>query len=246
MDKMPAYTFRDAIRLRGFLKKLGPLIAEKLEPRIAAVLEEGEPMPDIAHVLDVLGRLVFAAHLKLEKKDTEKHRHNISAASARFDLRRDVMPVLRARVQEARKWLRTHVAPETLKLILPFKGRTPRSDEALEDLAIRMVRGLSKLEPVQTPGGPVDPAGWADYLREPLEQASGLLGEVDHYVERRRESVQEKTEATREYDLLFRRVARVGWIFCHLAGIEKTARKIVYKGGRPGVKVKKQGNRNVV
>ena len=41
------------------------------------------------------------------------------------------------------------------------------------------------------------------------------------------------------FDTFFRRVARIGWIFCHLGGVERDARLLVYKGGRPGVKTKK-------
>ena len=52
-------------------------------------------------------------------------------------------------------------------------------------------------------------------------------------------TVKKKAAAMKTYDALFRRVARVGWIFCHLGGIEETARNLVYKGGRPGVKTKK-------
>ncbi len=52
-------------------------------------------------------------------------------------------------------------------------------------------------------------------------------------------STEKKAEAMKTLDTFFRRVARVGWIFCHLAGRERDARKLVYKGGRPGVKVKK-------
>ncbi len=243
MDKMPAYRWRDSIRLASFLKGIGPQIAKALEPKMAAVLEEGEQLPDLAHLLDVLGRMVVAEQDRFDKKDMDKHRHAGSAASVRLELRRDVMPELRARVKQVRKWMRTHINPGTLKIILPFKGRTPRSDEGLEDLAKLMVRRLADRKPIQTPGGPVDPAGWAEYLREPLAKASGLLGEIDGYHEGKSLSAKQKAEAMKSYDKLFRRVARVGWIFCHLGGIEKTARHLVYRGGRPGEKIKKPRRR---
>ena len=62
---------------------------------------------------------------------------------------------------------------------------------------------------------------------------------MDSHVEDRILSTEEKTEAMKTYDTLFRRVARVGWIFCHLGGIEKVARRHFYRGGRPGEKTKK-------
>ncbi len=238
MDKMPAYRWRDAHRLAGFLKGAGPNVAEALEPRMAAVLKEGEEMPDLAHLFDVLGRMVVAEEDDLDQRDYEKQRHDGNAAAARRDLRQQAMPLLRSRVQEVRKVMRSHIDPEEIAKILDFEGRTPRSDEGLEDLATVMVRRLPVLKPIPTPGGSVDPAGWAQYLRQPLAQVSGLLGEIDGNIEKRSLSTEKKAEAMKTFDTFFRRVARVGWIFCHLAGQERDARKLVYKGGRPGVKVK--------
>lgn len=239
MDKMPAYRWRDAVRLAVFLKGSGPKIAKELEPKMAAVLKDGEELPDLAHLFDVLGRMVVAEEKHLDEQDYEKQRHDVNAASARFDLRREAMPLLRSRVQDVRRWMKSNMTPEKIKTILDFEGRTPRDDEGLEDLATVMVRRLPGLEPIQTPSGPVDPAGWAEYLRQPLAQASGLLGAIDGHIEGRGVSTKKKAEAMKTYDTLFRRIARVGWIFCHMAGLERDARRMVYKGGRPGVKVKK-------
>ncbi len=239
MPKMTAYRFRDAQRLAAYLKGVGPKLAKALEPGMAAVLEEGEELPDLAHLLDVLGRMVVAEERNLNERDFEKEQHDINADSARRDLRQKAMPVLRSRVQEVRKLMKTHMDPKKIAKVLGFEGRTPRSDEGLEDLATIMVRRLPALKPIEAPGGPVDPAGWAEYLRQPLKQTSGLLGAIDRHIEHRILSTQEKAEAMTIYDKLFRRIARVGSIFCHLAGEERDARSLVYKGGRPGVKVKK-------
>ncbi len=236
---MPAYRWKDALQMAAFLRRVGPEIAEALAPKMAAVLEDGEELPDLAHLLDVLGRVVVAEEEELKKRNNEKRLHGGNAASARFDLRRYEMPLLRSRVKEVRKWLRAHLSPKEIEKTLRFKGRTPRSDEGLEDLATVMVRRLPEIKPFETPAGTVDPAKWADYLRQPLEKVSGLLGEIGRYTERRILSTEKKAEAMKSYDTLFRRVARIGWIFCHLGGLEKTARKLVYKGGRPGVKTKK-------
>ena len=240
VDKMPAYRWRDAHRLASFLRGAGPKIAKALESDMAAVLEDGEELPDLAHLLDVLGRMVLAKQVELDARDDEKADHNAEAASARLELRRDAMPLLRSRVKEVRKWLRGHLADEEIEKLLRFKGRTPRSDEPLEDLATIMVRELPKLKPFQTPAGPVDPAHWAEYLRQPLEHASGLLGEIDRCIERRILCTEQKAKAMKVYDTLFRRIARIGWIFCYMGGRERDAHKLVYKGGRPGVKVKKR------
>ena len=40
MDKMPTFQWRDARRLAGYLKAIGPDIAEELEPQMREVLED--------------------------------------------------------------------------------------------------------------------------------------------------------------------------------------------------------------
>ncbi len=236
---MPAYRWRDANRLASVLRDAGPKIAKALEPEMIAVLEDGEELPDLAHLLDVLGRMVLARQAELERRDDEQSDHSTSAASARLELRRDAMPLLRSRVKEVRGWLRGHLPTEEIEKLLGFKGRTPRSDEGLEDLAIVMVRSLPTVAPFETPTGPTDPAAWAEYLRPPLAHVSGLLSEIDTYTERRILSTEKKAEAMKVYDTLFRRIATIGRIFCRMGGHERDARKLVYRGGRPGVKTKK-------
>ncbi len=239
MDKMPAYRWRDAHRLASVLRDAGPDIAKALEPEMTAVLEDGEELPDLAHVLDVLGRMVLARQADLQRRDKEKGDHSSSAASARLELRRDAMPLLRSRVTEVRQWLRGHLTADEIEKHLGFKGRTPRNDEGLEDLAIVMVRYLPTLAPFEAPTGTIAPADWAEYLRKPLAHASGLLGEIDHHTERRILCAEKKAEAMTVYDTLFRRIAAIGRIFCRMAGRERDARELVYRGGRPGVKTKK-------
>ncbi len=232
MAKTPAYSWRDARRLASFLRKSGPKIAKALEPEMTAVLEDGEELPDLAHVLDVLGRMVLAKQADLDRQDREKGKLNSGAGSARLELRRDAMPLLRSRVTEVRQWLRGHLPPEDIKELFHFKGRTPRSDEGLEDLATVMVRYLPTLKPIETPSGPIDPAVWAEYLRSPLEHASGLLAEIDHYTERRILSAEKKAEAMKVYDTLFRRVAGIGRICCLMAARKMPARWSIEAAGR--------------
>ncbi len=241
MDKMPVYRWRDAFRLAGWLKRDGPVIAKELEPKMAAVLEEGEELPDLAHLLDVLGRMVLAEHANLDRREGEKRRHNTNAFRARGELRREAMPMLRSRVQDVRKWMRSHLSPEEVKQVVDYKGRTPRSDEGLEDLAIALVRGLIDQEPLPSPAGPIDLAGWARYLQEPLLQTSGLLDDLGEALEDRSLSAEKKKQAMTIYDKLFRRVAGVGRLFYRMAGLEWAADKLVYDGGRPAEKIKKQG-----
>jgi hypothetical protein len=247
MDKMPTYQWRDARRLAGFLRTDGPMIAKELEPQMRAVLEKGEELPDLAHLLDVLGRMVIAAQARVEEKDDDKGEYATEVALARKELRQQSMPVLRSRVQEVRKLMNAHMSRETVRRVLGGEGRTPRSDEGLENLATGMVRRLEVLKPIPTPGGgSVDPAAWAEYLSEPLDRVSDLLIDMDVYGGGASAMVEKKGEAMKSYLKLFRQTARVGWIFCHMADLEHAARQLVYDGGRTAEKIKpRQGPVNV-
>ena len=126
MDKMPTFQSRDARRLAGFLRNNGPMIAKELEPQMRAVLEEGERLPDLAHLLDVLGRLVIAAQDRVLEKDDDKAGYATEVAVARNELRREAMPVLRSRVKEIRKQMNAHMSRKTIKRILRRRPHAAR------------------------------------------------------------------------------------------------------------------------
>ena len=239
MDKMPIDQWKDAVRLAGFLKHNGPWIPRKLEPQMREVLEEDEELPDVAHLLDVLGRMVIAAHARVLRSDDDKNDFATEVAVARRELREEVMPELRERVKEVRKTMNTHMSRKTVRRILGGQGRTPRSDEGLENLATAMVRGLQVKEPIPTAAGDtVEPAKWAKFVNEPLTRVSELLITIDVYGGSTSAMVEKKGKVMQSYRKLFRRVSRLGWIFCDMAGHENAAGKLIYDGGRPDEKIK--------
>ena len=154
-NPMPIQRKKAAERLAARLHKSGPVIAEKLAPRMAKVLEEGEEMPDVAHLLDVLGRMVKAEHKGLYDADDRRSHHGTEQWWLRKQLNEEAAPGLRGRVVEVRDWLRHNYGAKKAKWLLDFEGRTPRGIEELADLATIMVRRLPILKPKQGPGGDV-------------------------------------------------------------------------------------------
>ena len=69
MRKMFNEREKAALRLASMRRNDGRLIAEVLEPRMKRVLDDGEEMPDLAHLLDVLGRVVQAECQDLDDAD---------------------------------------------------------------------------------------------------------------------------------------------------------------------------------
>ena len=74
-------------KLAADLRERGPAIARQLEPRMAVVLEEGEAMPDVAHLLDVLGRMLELESESLEAVDDERSHEDSEESCARRELR---------------------------------------------------------------------------------------------------------------------------------------------------------------
>ncbi len=99
--KMPLRRRKAARLLATALKDDGAKIAEKLAPRMAAVLEKGEEMPDLAHLLDVLGRMVLAEQEEIYDADDVQVDHRSNRGRLKRELR-EVVPTLRARVVEVR------------------------------------------------------------------------------------------------------------------------------------------------
>ena len=130
--KMPLRREKAAKRLASALKVHGALIAERLEPRMTAVLEEGEELPDVAHLLDVLGRVVMRESAGLDAANRSRAREGAQVRRIRKQLRERVEPELRSRVVEVRGHMRQHFGAKETHLLLSHEGRTPRG---LEDLS---------------------------------------------------------------------------------------------------------------
>ena len=232
--KMPIRREKAAGRLAAALKVHGARVAERLEPRMAAVLEEGEEMPDVAHLLDVLGRIVIHESEGLDAADDARAKEGAQVRWIRKQLRERVEPELRSRVVEVRGHMRQYFGAKDTNRLLDHKGRTPRGLEDLEDLALHMVRLLSVIEPPKAvPGVKIDPAGWAEHLRPALDELSRHMDQLGHRSEDEVEVVSLKKKALAAFDRTYRKVVGLAELFYELAGLERLAKQLRYRTGRP-------------
>ncbi len=237
---MPLHREKAARRLAGMLRRNGPWIAEKLAPRMEKVLEEGEAMPDVAHLLDVLGRMVKAESKGLDAADAKRAHEGAEQAWARRELKEKAAPELRERVVQVRDRLRHFYDADLVRQLLDFEGRTPRGAEDLVDLADLMVGRLPILKPKKTPGVEVNPAAWAEYLKPSFETARDLLDQLGLRGDGVYVTVRLKKKALSAFDRTYRQVLRLAEVFYLLAGLERLAKKLRPGGGRPPEKIKKQ------
>ncbi len=238
--KMPIDREKATLQLVRMLRGDGPVIARELEPRMARVLGDDEEMPDVAHLLDVLGRMVKAEHEDLYAADDRRSEHGSDRYWVRRQLSERAAPELRRRVVEVRDWLRHNYGAATAKRLLKFEGRTPRATEELADLATIMVRHLPVLKPKQNPSGDVvDPANWVKYLESPLERTSDLLEQLGSRGDAVEIATEAKSKVMTAFDKTYRRVLRLAEMFYLLAGFGRVAKSLRYQGGRPAEKIKK-------
>lgn len=162
----------------------------------------------MAHLLDVLGRMVVAESGGIDDADRVRSQKGGEEKWLRQQLNSKAMPELRGRVAEVRDWLRQGYGAAKTKKLLEFTGRTPRGVEKLVDLAAIMVRRLRLLKPISVAGVDVEPAKWSDYLEPSLERARELLTRIEQCSERVHSAVSVKQRALAAFDKTYRRVLR--------------------------------------
>ncbi len=117
--------------LREGILAHGRMAVEGLEKRMAAVLEEGEKMPDVMHLLDVLTRLLIRDAQQIEETDWDRSAEKGQTGVKRHHFRDPAMKALRQLVVDIRKALRGLYGNDETNKILHIKGRTPRSYDDL-------------------------------------------------------------------------------------------------------------------
>ena len=235
IHKMPLRRQTAATQLASDLKRFGPEVAKALEPRMAAVLREGEEMPDLAHLLDVLGRMVVHESEQLKASQRRRSQEGSGVIGARRELRERLAPELRARVIWVRGQMQSSYGAAEANRMLQHRGRTPRALEELVIMAENMVSFLPIVEPPKPkPGSPVVPADWAEYIRPVLVEVRQHLKEHGEHSRNRVQVVGRKNRTMAAFDRTYRKVIRLGELFLELVGEEQLARLLrSRRGGRP-------------
>ncbi len=237
--KMPRDRFWAAVSLAETLRKRGPEIAADLEKRLSAVLAEGEEMPDVALLLDLIGRMLARQAEDLDQADKKRSSKGSEASAARRELRERVEPELRERVIWVRDQLRNAYGAKEAAVLIDHEGRTPRGLADLGELAETMVSRLPGLDPpkVRT-GRPPDLLAWAEYLQPTVDEFSRLLSDLELTSGDASDEVDVKKQAMAAFDRTYRRVMRLTVLFYQLAGWERGVKLLRRRVGRPAEKTR--------
>ena len=180
LSKMVNRRHKAAKCLRSAVRTHGHRPAKALEERMAAVLEDGEQVPDVMHFIDVLSRLLESEVDKLETTDDDRSAGNAAAQSVRKGYRNPAADELRRMIVDLRKSLNGIYGTKETNDILGIKGRTPRG---YEDLLYFGKLLVIRLPAVQLPEPKVDmgiyPETWAAKLKPLVERLDAQLEAVD-------------------------------------------------------------------
>ncbi len=234
MNKMINDREKAARRLAGMFRRYGSMIADRLQPRLAEVLEEGEEVPDVALLLDLLGRMVLAELADLDEADYVRGRDGGEAQWAQRQLHDKALPELRDRVVEVRRQIVHFCGRAHTSRFLGVRDRTPRAAEEVQDLAGFMVRNLPVLKVPKVAGQQMDPASWVEFLAPALDEVRGLRETLFHHGEDEIDSVALKEKAMDSFDQTYRLIVKAGESFFQLTGFDRLAEHLRYKAsGRP-------------
>ncbi len=191
-------------------------------------------MPDVAHLLHVLGRMLVLESEGVEAASEDRSREGWEVSQTRDALRHKAEPELRSRVVWVRAQMRGGYGPEEANKMLRHKGRTPRARDDLTLMAEDMVDLLPKAQlPKPMPGSPVKPADWAEYLRPALADFKRCLRELGKHGEDQALVVDERNAALATFDRNYSRLVRLIELFYQLAGLDSLVKHLRYHPGRP-------------
>jgi len=159
--------------LRGGFLSHGDSAVKGLEKRMAAVLGEGEEMPDVKHFLDVLTRMLVREAEQLTEADWERSAETGQAGVLRHHYRDPAMQELRQLIVDVRKVLTGLYGNKETSKYLGLKGRTPRKYDDLERFGPWLLYQLRNVELPESRLGTPPVEKWVEQL-EPLVTAFNL------------------------------------------------------------------------
>ncbi len=165
-SSMVARRCKAARSLRGAVQAHGHQPAKVLEERMAAVLEAGEQVPDVAHFLDVLSRMLVHEAEKLELADDSRWDSTAAARAARRNDRDPAVAELRQMIVDLRKCLTGMYGTREANDLFGIRGRTPRGIEDVLCLGRHLVVSLPGIELSETSVDvAVSPRTWAGKMK---------------------------------------------------------------------------------
>ncbi len=199
-----------AHHLRGGVTAHGLRPAKALEERMAAVLEEGEQVPDVAHFIDVLSRMLVREAEKLEMADGARWNGTSAAQSVRRFYRDPAADELRQMIVDLRKCLTGMYGTSRANDLLGITGRTPRGVEELLLFGRHLLVALSMIE---LPEPRVDlgasPRTWARKMKPLVERLGEHFAAVRSRNWSRDIAVEERNDQLGDFDGTYGPVLRL-------------------------------------
>ena len=204
-------------------------VAAGLEEELRCVLEEGEEMPDLRFMLELLERRLRLAGDKLDRADEERWLEVMRTSVARFESQ-GTKDELYAETVKVRKELVECFGSKRSRLQFGLSKRTPRGMIDLAFEARRLVDRLShpelELPKTRLRGLVPDPKGWVACLRPSLEPLEALVQEIAQRRVAVIDGIAECQRALESCDATYLRVARTAEAIFVLAGQPELARRL--------------------
>ncbi len=185
---------RDADELIGAIRALKGTAATALAERLETVLADGEEVPDVEFLFELLGRLVERDRDAVEETDSDRWVQGMDLYTLRLDCRQ-----ARDDLYGQATWIRSILVElygsQRCRDRFGLAERTPRGADDLVDEIGRLVRLLSRPDlqlPPPPPGLQADPRGWVAILKPRLERLESLLAAIEGSQRGAREHKQEE------------------------------------------------------
>jgi hypothetical protein len=171
---------RDADELAGAVLAFKGTAATALVECLQTVLADGEEVPDVEFLFELLGRLVERDRDAVEEADSDRWVQGMELYTLRIDCRK-AKDELYAEAVTIRGALVELYGSKRCRFQLGLGERTPRGAADLADEVARLVRLLSRPDlklPPPPPGLQADPQGWVAILKPRLELLEKLLAAI--------------------------------------------------------------------
>lgn len=203
-------------------------LGERLETHLAAVLEDGETLPDTTHLQTLLVRLLETRLDALVAADAAARAAHRATPEARQTRDRAFRDLYRA-VSELRAGFSGVFGYDGAGRLLGVRGPTGQSPGPLLCQARRVLDRLRDPVPElpeRIPGIEVECAEVAEHLRPGVESLSRAVAEVERRTEEQRTAVAARAEALAAFDRALGGAGRTVQGFTVLAGRPALGRRI--------------------
>lgn len=215
------------------IKTHGPAIAEKIEQRLAGVLEAGEKMPDVGLLFVLLDRVsqselkaltAFDEHLEFERID------DANARSGRVLAARDLSKFVSDLAAGV-----TYIFGDKTREPLLLTGSTPTDPTKLVEQAARIATALTKtVLPAPRPGMTFDAHAEAQTLRDLTARLTAAIKLADEEPRQTERALLTRDDAARTYNIGFTRITSIFELMCEFADEPELASRVRRTASKPG------------